>query len=86
VSSAVLRQRLAAPRPIIVSVGWADKYSIGHPNPVTRTKLSVAQAGDVKALIVALFKDVDAKKGIIPFSSKTASFLGQVGFQTNWIC
>jgi len=69
----------------VVSFGWADKYNIGNPNPVTRRKLSAAEAADVRALVLALFKNADVRKRVTPFSSKTASFLGDIGFRTNWI-
>ena len=69
----------------IVSFGWADKNNVGNPNPLTRRKLSVEQAADVKALITALVENVDVTKKITPFSSKTVRFLGSIGFQDNWI-
>ena len=69
----------------VVGFGWADKNNAGNPNPVTRRRLSAAQAEDVKALMVNLFRDVDARKEILPFSIKTARFLGGIDFQRDWI-
>jgi hypothetical protein len=68
----------------IVSFGWADQYNVGNPNPMTRRKLSVEQAADLKALIIALVEDVDVRRKISPFSSKTARFLDTIDFQDNW--
>jgi hypothetical protein len=68
----------------IVSFGWADQYNVGNPNPMTRRKLSVEQAADAKALIVALVEDVDVRRKTVPFSSKIARFLGCIDFQENW--
>jgi hypothetical protein len=51
---------------------------------MTRRKLSVEQAADTKALIVALVEDVDVRRKVAPFSSKTARFLGRIDFQDNW--
>jgi hypothetical protein len=69
----------------IVSFGWADKNSTGHPNPATRTRLSAAQAEGTKALTIALFQDVEARRQIIPFSGKGGRFLGGIGFREDWI-
>jgi hypothetical protein len=69
----------------VVSFGWAGKYSIGDPDPVTRRKLSVPQAADVTALVTALFNDPNVKKRPMPFSSKTESFLGHIRFRPDWI-
>ena len=69
----------------VVSFGWADKSNTGNPNPVTRRKLSVVQADDVQALVLALFEDINARKKISPFSSKIARFMGDIRFRENWI-
>ena len=69
----------------VVSYGWASKYNVGHPDPVTRRKLSAEQAADVQALVVALVEDRDVRTKISPFSSKTARFLGRIEFQENWV-
>jgi hypothetical protein len=68
----------------IVSFGWAGKHNIGNPYPMARTKLTVERVNDVKELIIALIEDVDARRKIVPFSSKTARFLGRIDFQDNW--
>jgi|HubBroStandDraft_2_1064218.scaffolds.fasta_scaffold737176_1 hypothetical protein len=68
----------------IGSFGWADRYNVGNSNPMTRRKLSVEQATDVKALIIALVENVDVRRKIVPFSSKIARFLGSVDFQDDW--
>lgn len=69
----------------VLSFGWADQNNAGNPNPVTRRKLSTEQAANVKELIIALVEDVDARKKIMPFSSKTARFLGRIEFKENWV-
>jgi hypothetical protein len=68
----------------IVSFGWADKYGVGHPNQITRTKLFYAQAANARELIVTLFENIDARKKIVPFSSRTAQFMGAIEFRNNW--
>lgn len=69
----------------IVSFGWVDRNNVGNPNPMTRRKLTVEQATDVRALVVALVEDVDVRRKILPFSSKTARFLGCIDFDDGWI-
>jgi hypothetical protein len=69
----------------VVGFGWADQYSIGNPNPITRTRLSSAQAAATRELIVTLFESIDARKKIVPFSSKVAKFLGRIEFQNDWV-
>jgi hypothetical protein len=69
----------------IVGFGWASRYSIGHPNQITRTKLSSAQFISVRELIISLFESIYARREIVPFSSKVAKFLDGIEFQKDWV-
>ena len=52
---------------------------------MTRTKLSAEQADCTRALVIALVEDVDVRRKIVPFSSKTTLFLGRIEFKENWL-
>jgi len=69
----------------ILGFGWNSKNSVGHPSPLTRTKLSSAQATDIKGMIIALFNDADARRRIVPFSTRISRFLGGIDFKKGWI-
>jgi hypothetical protein len=69
----------------VVSFGWADRHNVGNPNSTTRTRLSAEHAAEARALIIALFEDVEARKKTAPFSSKAARFLGRIEFEEAWV-
>lgn len=69
----------------VTGFGWASKYGVGNPSPMTRKTLSSDEANTVRELVTALFNDESIRKNTTPFSSKKAKFLGRIEFQKNWI-
>ena len=66
------------------SFGWGSQSNVGNPHPMARNRLSVAQAADVKALVVAMFEDVETKKRVLPLPIN-ARFLGEIKFKDDRI-
>jgi hypothetical protein len=69
----------------IISVGYIKEGYLGSTHPVHRRKFSAPEQDALEGLIRALFADQSARAGIVPFSSKTGRFLGDVSFAPGWI-
>jgi hypothetical protein len=69
----------------IVGVGYANVGYVGSPLLAHRKKFSAREQSAIEELIRALFADQTARAAIVPFSSKTARFLGVVIFAPGWI-
>jgi hypothetical protein len=69
----------------IVSFGYKSVRHLGSMLPVHRTEFSASEQSAIEELIRSLFADQTARAVIVPFSSKTAHFLGAVTFAPGWI-
>jgi len=69
----------------ILSVGYANVRYVGSSLSAHRKKFSAREQSAIEQLIRTLFADQTARGVIVPFSSKTARFLGAVIFAPGWI-
>jgi hypothetical protein len=69
----------------IVSIGYPIRENVSNPHPGARQRFSAEQQNLIMRLITALFSSAEARKGIAPFTSKKATFLGHVRFSPGWI-
>lgn len=69
----------------IVRFGYVDENAVDSEHPLARRRFSREQRQVVQHLIRSLFSEPVARNGPIPFSMKSATFLGGVDFRPEWI-